>query len=441
LPAKSKSLGFKCYACGRDSGSIQPLGAKKTYRRNSSRRRTRSARNESSRQPASRRDGLKPVENALKNKIMTHTEESYSNRLVRIITQLRREGWRFLPFSAPLPDSERQKLEEYSSKLHAIAEERRKQLEEEQLTYSKWEVIQKIDDVDPRIYEFMKKMGPMVNIEVKNNDTVIKWNPVKLIRSYRRVGDPIASLWFPWFFYEKVLSKHPYIITERLAPEFISLTKRGVEVFNEYRHALFDQNWKYTLYEWFWIVAYAKAEGIGKTLTMLKAIDGQKVGRISHRHIKKMLERVIRFWEDFHKYCPYLFKFIELILAYIRADPELAEKYEKLREQSRNENIDYLKGIRGTHIDDLIEQLTGTEIPGTQRTKRNVSEDRAVRTGQERIRIHHSNPNYQKELEEYKKGLRSEKLRKKKSCGPFDPSILPIEVRAKLHNEKKVPLW
>ena len=134
---------------------------------------------------------------------------------------------------------------------------------------SKWEVVEKIEDIDPRIYKFFKIMGPMVTVEEEKNDTVIKWNPVKQIKEYRRLGYSIASLYVPRSFYEKVLCKHPYIITAA-GKEYLSLVEKGAKVFNEYTNSLFHQNWKYTLYEWFWIVLYANIEGIGKALSMLK---------------------------------------------------------------------------------------------------------------------------------------------------------------------------
>ena len=84
--------------------------------------------------------------------------------------------------------------------------------------------------------------------------------------------------------------------------------------------------------------------------------------------------------------------------------------------------------------------MTGSEITNKHGMEINI-DDRAIKTRPERIRIHHSNPHYQEEPEEYRKGLRKEKPRKKKSCGPFDPSILPMEVRTRLHNENVVPLW
>ena len=43
----------------------------------------------------------------------------------------------------------------------------------------------------------------------------------------------------------------------------------------------------------------------------------------------------------------------------------------------------------------------------------NNDDFKAVKVGQERIRIHHSNKNYHKELEEFKNGSRKEKPKKK----------------------------
>jgi hypothetical protein len=59
-----------------------------------------------------------------------------------------------------------------------------------------------------------------------------------------------------------------------------------------------------------------------------------------------------------------------------------------------------------------------------------------VEIGLERIRIHHSNPNYKKEIEGYEKQLSEDKEenqpRKKTTC-IFNPFILPIDTREKLH--------
>jgi hypothetical protein len=58
-----------------------------------------------------------------------------------------------------------------------------------------------------------------------------------------------------------------------------------------------------------------------------------------------------------------------------------------------------------------------------------------------RIRIHHSNPNYQEEMEEFKKRLREEEQPRKKITCTFDPFLLPIVNREKLHQEGEVLPW
>jgi hypothetical protein len=63
---------------------------------------------------------------------------------------------------------------------------------------------------------------------------------------------------------------------------------------------------------------------------------------------------------------------------------------------------------------------------------------KAVKVRQERIRIYHSNKNYQKEMDEFNNGLR--KKHKKKITCTFSPSLLPMDVRIKLHKEGKVPM-
>ena len=62
-----------------------------------------------------------------------------------------------------------------------------------------------------------------------------------------------------------------------------------------------------------------------------------------------------------------------------------------------------------------------------------------TKVGHERIRIHHSNPNYQMEMTDFRSGLRKEKPKKKVSC-TFSPSSLPMDVRIELHKEGKVPI-
>ena len=63
-----------------------------------------------------------------------------------------------------------------------------------------------------------------------------------------------------------------------------------------------------------------------------------------------------------------------------------------------------------------------------------------IEVGVDRIRIHHSNSNYKKEMEDSSCDLRK-KPKKKISCGPFRPEQLPghivqeLRVAGKLHDE------
>jgi hypothetical protein len=83
---------------------------------------------------------------------------------------------------------------------------------------------------------------------------------------------------------------------------------------------------------------------------------------------------------------------------------------------------------------DVIDKNNNDYFLGT-----NTDDFKAAKVGPERIRVHHSNKDYQKEMEEFKNGSRKEKPKKKISC-TFSPALLPMDVRIKLHKEGKVPI-
>ena len=75
-----------------------------------------------------------------------------------------------------------------------------------------------------------------------------------------------------------------------------------------------------------------------------------------------------------------------------------------------------------------------------------VLDNGILEVGLERIRVHHSNPNYQKEMQEFEKlskmGQRAVKSRKKqprkKTTCIFSPFELPVDKIEKLQAEGKV---
>ena len=148
-----------------------------------------------------------------------------------------------------------------------------------------------------------------------------------------------------------------------------------------------------------------------------------------------MVERVIKFWEDYFKYIPYFFGLLNLIQVLIQRDEELKEKNEKLLEQLEKENDVELMNREQRYLNKTTQQILASiinsitnknyVIDGSNEDDKSLT---AVRKGPELIRIHHSNPNYAKELKEFEEGLIKEKPKRIISCGPFNPSRLSPDV-------------
>jgi hypothetical protein len=203
---------------------------------------------------------------------------------------------------------------------------------------------------------------------------------------------------------------------------------------------------------------------------MLRALDGEE-GRMSRRYIQRQREPVLSFAKDFDEYVPHFFNFYNAILCIIENDPELKEEHEKILKEKELSRENYEKKIKQEYLNS-IRQYNILQLPshkdnnGTipnQKEKcsthasKEVS-DKAVRilhngvveVGLERIRAHHSNPNYKKEMEEFEKlskwdkeRLRGKKQPRKKTTCVFNPFLLPIDVREreKLHEQGKVLPW
>jgi hypothetical protein len=453
LPAKSKLLGFNCVICGRDYGSIQFLRHKnKEIKR---RRRILSKRNAVEPLLIPKRSALNPVEYSLRNLIITKAEEKLLDKATKDMAQLRRDSWRLLPFSSPLPHSERQKLKAYVANLKARVEARKQQRqvdEEEARRDAEWNVIENVGDVDPRGYSLTKILGRgTVTITeetsdkergVKGNNIIIKWNPITIIKKYRCSVDPLRHLDFKMDFYAKVLAKYYYVFTKHLFEEKKEILKKAFDIINTYRKQFSNRNWRYTWFEWFWIVRYAQAFSTRRAAKMLLALDG-KEGSMSPEHIKDQMHSVLKFWEEFIHYSPYFFNFLKLVHKLIEKDPELKEEYRKSIEQDENDNENYGKMMLQEHLE-RIQQRQQLHNDGNDNNNNdyygaNNNDFKITKIRPERVRIHHSNPNYQKEIEQFRRGLRKEKPKKKISC-TFSPSLLPIDVRIKLHKEGKTPI-
>jgi len=181
---------------------------------------------------------------------------------------------------------------------------------------------------------------------------------------------------------------------------------------------------------------------------MLSVIDGEEQGaggRISPKHIKDNINLVMKFWQDYFYYSPYFFSYLKFIHRLIKRDPELKAEYNMILEGDHKDNDTTINRMLEEHINSMQQKLLDENTASNIKNKNdyylgtNNDDFKAEKIGQERIRIHHSNKNHQNEMEEFKNGLRKEKPKKKISC-TFSPSLLPMDIRIKLHKEGKVPI-
>lgn len=233
-----------------------------------------------------------------------------------------------------------------------------------------------------------------------------------------------------------------------LSENDIELLKKGFDIINKYRRQFYDRNYRYTWYEWFWIIRYAQAFTPRRAAKMLLVLDGEEQGaggRISPKHIKDNINPVMQFWQDFFYYTPYFFSYLKFIHRLIEMDPELKAEYNKMLEGDDKDNDATISRMLEEHLNSLQQKLLEDNTSNVNNNNNdyylgtNNDDFKAVKVGQERIRIYHSNKNYQKEMEEFKDGSRNERPKKKFSC-TFSPSLLPMDVRIKLHKEGKVPI-
>lgn len=454
MAGKNRPLGFNCPGCGRDYYcSIEFIPKPKTT--NEGGRKYKPARSEPDQIKEPKRSTLHPVQYALTNALIVGTEEEILYTTTKVLAELRRNGWQLLPppFSPPLSESERRELETYVSELKSRVEARKRQRQlEEEIAARKepaWDVTEKVEEIDPSTYEIMKKLsmfvgmdelntnegGEIIDNTSNNHHNIIKWNPMTMIRKYRNTGDLFCQLDIHMDFYAKVLAKY-YHHTKYFLENYKEVLTKAFDIVDKYRKPFYDINYRYTWYEWFWIVRYAQAFTPRRAAQMLLALDGdggkgeeKGKGRIiisSLRHINDMKDPVMEFWHDYFYYVPYFFHFLNVIDRLVERDPELKNEYNKILEESDKDDYTFFDKVLG-------ERCLSLEI--------NNPVLKAVKIGPERIRIRHINENYQKEMEEFNKNdsRKKEKPSKMFVC-TFSPSKLPVDERVKLHKEGKVPI-
>jgi hypothetical protein len=438
MPAKSGRLGFNC-KCGNDHGSWRVVNPKNQHKNEKNKNDSRRifGRAEPDRIQIPKRSELKPVEHAWKNNIESKLElERLTHRINEIKSLLSNESL--------FPEG-RKKLQEEIELFGSKIESEIRKRKQEDLKNAEWDVTEEI-------------------VDESGNKVTRTWNPIKLIREYREVGDLFLHVNPPFdFFFNKVLVKHSYAIREYMHGEHKpeerkSRMLKGFELICKYREPFYDKNWRYTWPEWHVIVKYAEAESSRKAAKMLRALDGEE-GIMSRRYIERQKKRVSSFFKDFYEYIPYFVDFYIAILYIIENDPELKEEYEKILKEKAISSENYEEKIKQGYINSLsqprqssnqIQCITGSN-KGDVKLPQNVRmlDNGILEVGLERIKVDHSNPNYKEETEEFEKlskldreRLRGEKKqpRKKTTC-IFSPFELPVDKIEKLQAEGKVLPW
>jgi hypothetical protein len=242
MPAKSYPLGFNCPNCGKNYGSKQLFIQKNRDRTKT--KRALSKRNEIDRKQKPKRPDFRPVEYSLFDTIISVHETRW---LVLVSKSL--ENPQFNAMLKSMSNSERQKLidviENTSSHIKARMESEHKDRNQEEKganTYERWDVIVRIDQ-DYWVYQLMKRIAApviMVNEEkgkkYKDKKVMIKWNPIKAIKKYRKLGDPFRHIDFDMNFYVRVVAKYPSVLAYLYEENRYPLMKKTFDIINKYRN-------------------------------------------------------------------------------------------------------------------------------------------------------------------------------------------------------------
>ena len=163
MPANSSPLEFSCVKCGKDYGSIQFLPKQPTGKIERKEKRLL-GRPEPDMLRIPKRPELNSVDYSLRNAIIARYEEKQLHKATKVLAELERNGWQFLPlpFSPPLSEADRTTIETYVAHLKSRVEARKIHEQELERKESSWKVAEKVGEIDPSVYEIMQKLSKCV---------------------------------------------------------------------------------------------------------------------------------------------------------------------------------------------------------------------------------------------------------------------------------------
>ena len=458
----SGNLEFTC-DCGRDYGSIQ-LFTKKNHERGNQKQPTLSQRNDIGRKPTQPRAKMKPVEYSLFNTILSAYETMWLTEVSNSLEYSRKS----------LSHSEKEKLKDaiknigshIKARIESEESDRVEEQEEKQgREYERWNVIETLD-AECWAYDLMQRNDDCTVVNPKEDyddvdetpigkgKIIVRWNPIKAIRKYRRLGDPFRHLYFDMDFYTRAIGTHPKLMA--YLHEHEEELGKAFDVINKYRNQFPNHNWRYTWYEWFWIARYAQEKGVSKAQHMLRELDGGLEGKVrqvlSGEQVRNQIGVTMNFWKDFESYTPNFWEFLYVTKRCIADDQELNLESKKESEQIEDENWGDITKLVKKHFDRMAQHTytpnnnddgSSSYRYGCKKCEnfQNYYDDfMATSKGPDQATGYLSpNRNYRKEMEEYKSGSRDEKPMRKTVCY-INPRKLSFSIRVKLH-KAGVLLW
>jgi hypothetical protein len=463
MPAKSRPLGFPCPDCKLEYGSISVENRKDWWEKGKKRKRALGRTHDSYGKKLPRMStSLTPVEYALRNAIISKAKQQSLGTTSQHFEDLQLNPlWNLLPN----PEKQKQKLihlinksvsdikAETKYKQEGETEEKK---QEEESNYARWDATEELENLDVRESELMRKMAQCAAIEEvemeaedeskglqksRTKKVIVKWNPIMEIKKYRHSVDPLRHLVLPMNFYGQVLYKYNVSLKD-LPEESKYFWRKAFEVINIYRKQFSNKKWCYTLYEWFWIARYAKFRTPRIAANMLQALDGKVEGRMSPKQIKNRIEPILEYWREFFIYGSCFFEFLKIIHEVIGKDRELNEEHKKRLEAAYVKNKNSAKEITRRHLCSIAQQQQSYNNTSEYEKTRGIGNDedfKVIKKRPQRIRIYHYNQNYQKEIDEFNKGLRGKPWRRKR-CGPFKLPELPYTIIEQLYKRGRIQL-
>ncbi|MGB7884231.1 MAG: hypothetical protein WBL44_16010, partial [Nitrososphaeraceae archaeon] len=383
--------------------------------------------------------GSKPVEHALGNLIVDLYERKWLNDVADLLVRSLEDGsWNSV--TVQVQESILEKIAEMKARVDL----RRKRQEDEEMKFAEWDVTIAENENDTPFFELAAKLSKPYRNEDTATDKRIPttFNPAKEILRYRRIGDPLRHTDVSVARQIRALMKHPPFLKEINDGRF-SLIQKGSQLFNRYREPFSNARWMYTWAEWFWIVLYAHVVSTREAARMISALDGQSMRKLSSKRIKNQIEPVIYFWQDFFEYVPHYLAYLNEIESLTKNDPELCKIGELESEESDRIEMKAIQDLIRIHSPEcLCLEISHNEDSyarrGSELTDQRFEIHRVIKVGKEMIRVCHPNPNYKREMDEFRKGLRTKKPQRKTSSCYFDPWKQKLEVLAALVKKGKI---